>query len=233
MRIVLLQHLIYDDTLFFVTWMKRNGHMYEILRPAEPDVIYPNVEDVDMLIVLGGAMGVYQEDEYPWLVGEKGFLRQALKAEKLVFGVCLGAQMIADVMGVAVKRHLHKEIGWHSIERTGEHPLLAGLPQHFHSFQWHGDTFAIPEEAIPLARSAACSHQAYAIGDRILGLQFHLETSPACLEQMVTDWASELVDAPFIQRAEQMKEEAYRAVASERMLHGILDQYAKVFISIE
>ncbi|MFC5700802.1 type 1 glutamine amidotransferase [Cohnella faecalis] len=226
MNIKVFKHFSFDDTGAFERWASHNGHTLDILDPAE-GVRAEWLDGLDLLIILGGPMSVYEEELYPWLIEEKRFVGQAIELEKKILGICLGAQMLADVLGSKVYRHPCKEIGWHPINRSEDrHPWLAGLPERFHSFQWHGDTFELPTGATRLAGSDACSQQAFAYGDRVLGLQFHLETSPACMEVMLDRWADQLTDEPCIQSAERIRAETARSDASLRMLHGILDRIA-------
>jgi GMP synthase-like glutamine amidotransferase len=170
-------------------------------------------------------MSVNEEEKYPWLASEKQFVKQAIQLGKKVLGICFGAQMIAELLGSPVYRNEYKEIGWHSINRTQEeHPWLSGLPEQFMSFQWHGDTFDLPQDTRLLAYSEACKVQAFAYRERVIGLQFHLETTPACMESMFAHWSSELIQAPYIQTAEQIRSQFACSEQSITMLHGILDR---------
>jgi GMP synthase-like glutamine amidotransferase len=140
-----------------------------------------------------------------------------------VLGICLGAQMLADVLGGVVTRHREKEIGWHRMHRTEErHPWLADLPESFTSFSWHGDTYTLPAGARRLAYSEACVEQAFAYGDHVLGLQFHLETTPACMGQMLEKWSFELQDKPYIQGASDIRAGMANSRPAVEWLHRIL-----------
>jgi GMP synthase-like glutamine amidotransferase len=122
-----------------------------------------------------------------------------------VVGVCLGAQLVAEVLGGRVFRNLYKEIGWLPIELTEEgrrSPLFEGLPQRLDVFHWHGDTFDLPPGSVHLARSKGCAHQAFLYQGRVLGLQFHIESTPDSVQQIVKAGADELVPARYIQSAE-------------------------------
>ncbi|RXZ82296.1 type 1 glutamine amidotransferase [Paenibacillaceae bacterium] len=223
MNILLLKHYDFDDIGAFSEWAALYHHRLIVRDPAA-GLELELLASIDSLIILGGPMSVYQEERYPWLKEEKRFVLEAVQRKKRVLGICLGAQLLAEVLGGKVYRHLHKEIGWHRIERTGEsHPFLADLPDVFYSFQWHEDVFDLPPGATWLAYSTACSNQAFSYGEHVVGLQFHLEATPECIELMLHHWRSALVTGEFIQPAEQIRSELGRSVESFRMLHRILD----------
>lgn len=229
MKIVAFKHFDFDDDCAFATWAANREHEWIVKDPAK-GIQKEWLADMDLLVILGGPMSVYQEDRFTWLADEKLFVKQAIENGKNVLGICLGAQMIAEVLGGAVYRTKNKEIGWRKIHRTAaNHPWLDGLPKHFYSFQWHGDTFDLPRGAQRLAYSDACENQAFCYGERVVGLQFHLETSPICIESMIAHWSDELVDAPYIQPVEHIRRETFRSAASWRMLHGILSRIESGF----
>ncbi|QHW31830.1 type 1 glutamine amidotransferase [Paenibacillus rhizovicinus] len=226
MNILVCKHFAFDDESALAAWAERQGHALRVLLPAEL-AAYPVQESFDMLVILGGPMSVYEEARYPWLIGEKRFVRDCIDAGKPVLGICLGAQMLSEVLGGVVYRNDRKEIGWHAVQRTEErHPCFEGVPQSFTSFQWHGDTFTLPEGAVRLASSEACGNQAFAYGETVLALQFHLETTPVCIGTMLSVWASELTEAPFIQPAAEIAAQTERSEASHALLAGILDRLA-------
>ena len=132
------------------------------------------------MIVMGGPMNIYEEKKYPWLLREKCFIEDATKTGKVVIGICLGAQIIADVLGANVYAGEHKEIGWFPIFRTkeaGESIVFRDFPSELEVFHWHGDSFDLPSGCIRLAESAACPNQAFIYDERVVGLQFHLEVT--------------------------------------------------------
>ncbi len=133
-------------------------------------------------------MNVYEEEEYPFLVREDRLIKDAIKRDIPILGICLGAQLIAKAAGARVYKGEKKQIGWYPLrmtERAGEDPLFSGFPEELQVFQWHGDTFDLPEGATLLARDDLY-HQAFRYG-KAYGLQFHLEIT----EGMIRDWISE------------------------------------------
>ncbi len=156
----------------------------------DPLPVLPELDTVDLLIIMGGAMSVNQMQEYPWLITEKAWISDFILSGKPVVGLCLGAQLIACSLGAGVTRNPVKEIGWWQIEAvpvsSGKQEIFA-FPDRLVPLSWHEDAFALPEGAVPLATSPACSNQAFQYGDRVLAFQFHPETTPESLELFLHD----------------------------------------------
>jgi len=185
MRVHCLQHADFEDLGCIAPWLAANGHQVSGTRLYAVEVL-PDSAAFDALIVMGGPMNIYEYDRYPWLRDEKRLIRAAVDAGKRVLGVCLGAQLLADVLGGPATRNAHSEIGWFPLSLTTagrESALFADLPPDFTGFHWHGDTYALPPGATCLAVSEACAQQAFALGQRVLGLQFHLEVTRANAEE--------------------------------------------------
>ncbi len=179
-----------------------------------------------MLAVMGGPMNVYEYHRYPWLRREKVFLERAVSASVPSLGVCLGAQLLADVLGAEITRNPQVEIGWHAVRVTAaarESALVGHLPAEFIAFHWHGDTFEMPPGATRLAESDACPNQAFDYGSCILGLQFHLEYSVESIETMLAQCGDELVDGPFVQNPSQIRAGYDHVAATGELLIPLLD----------
>jgi GMP synthase (glutamine-hydrolysing) len=149
----------------------------------------PSLQKYNGLIVLGGHMGVYQADKYQHIKVELELIEEALKKEIPILGICLGAQLIATVLGSNVKKHSVKEIGWYDLEINSDgqkDKLLSHFNKTEKIFQMHGDTFEIPLGAKSLAKTSTCESQAFCYGDKVYGLQFHLEVD----EAMILRWLS-------------------------------------------
>ncbi len=207
MRLHYLQHVPFEGPANIGRWARDNGweisgtHLYRQDR-------LPETAEFDWLVVMGGPMNIYEEKEYPWLNAEKKFLEEAIKSDKIVLGICLGAQLLADVLGGRVVRNRYKEIGWFPVtlrpEAAGSVPFR-GFPGQFVAFHWHGDTFSLPPGSVMLAQSEACPAQAFSSnGGRVLGLQFHLESSPESAQALVQNCADELVEGQYIQSADDI-----------------------------
>jgi GMP synthase-like glutamine amidotransferase len=206
MRIHCLKQVPFEGPARIGDWAASRGHHIGVT-PLFEERELPSLDDFEWLILMGGPMGVNDEAHYPWLAREKAFLREAIGAGKTIVGICLGAQMIADVLGARVYRNASKEIGWLPIELT-EQGLASGplsfLPRRIQVFQWHGDTFELPEGAVHLARSEGCEHQAFLYDGRVLGLQFHLESTPTSVADLVANCAHEITAGEYVQDADRM-----------------------------
>lgn len=184
MRIHYLQHVPFEGLGSIQTWALEHHHPLSSTKFYQNDRL-PSLTEFDCLIVLGGPMNIYEEIQYPWLVAEKSLIKQAITANKIVLGICLGAQLIADVLGAKVYPGEQKEIGWFPIKLTNSADVFRGLPQEMTVFHWHGDTFDMPPGATHLALSEACLNQGFIYNHRVLGLQFHLESTPESVEQII------------------------------------------------
>lgn len=228
-RLHVLQHVPFEGPGCIADWAKEKDHTITVTRLYAGDAL-PGYADFDWLIVMGGPMGVYDEDRYAWLPSEKTFIRGAVGAQKTVLGICLGAQLLANVLGAPVIRNPQREIGWFPLQLTknGAASLLfAGLPEQIPAFHWHGDTFALPPQADLLASSEGCAYQAFVYRQRVVGLQFHLEVRPENVQALIAHCGDEISDGPFMQPAAQLlaDEEQFKLINSY-MTH-VLDQLAK------
>lgn len=203
MRIHSLQHVPFEDIGSMASDFRARGYSLSTTHWYLGDTA-PAVENFDALVVMGGPMGIYDEAIYPWLAEEKILIKAAIAAGKIILGICLGAQLIAAVLGAKVARNAHKEIGWLPISvnpATATHPIaqvFAGYPEVFH---WHGDTFALPPGAVHLARSEGCANQAYAFRDQVYGFQFHLETTPASARALIEHCGKDIDGSRYTQSA--------------------------------
>jgi GMP synthase-like glutamine amidotransferase len=166
----------------------------------------PQIGTIDWLIVMGGPMGVHDHKSCAWLKREKHYIREAIFSGRIVLGVCLGAQLVADALGAGVRSNGCKEIGWFPVEIDhGSAPLLRGvLPGRLEAFHWHGDTFEIPENAVPFASSKACRNQGFMVGNKVMGLQFHLEATMASARSLIRNCRHELDGSHHVQGEEEM-----------------------------
>jgi GMP synthase-like glutamine amidotransferase len=179
----------------------------------------PDLADLDLIIAMGGPMSVNDEVEFPWLKEEKRFVADAIHGGKAVLGICLGAQLIANALGARVYPGPHKEIGWLEIESTSDNLDLFRFPKKATVFHWHGETFDLPLRATRLARSPGCENQAFQVGPRAIGLQFHLETTPESVESLIANCRNELVGGRFIQSEDELRKAPAAAYAR---LNGLM-----------
>ena len=208
MKLHYLQHAPTEGIGAIEDWARERGdtitgtHLYR----GDP---LPELAAFDFLVIMGGAMNVHQHRDHPWLPVEKALIGDAIRAHKPVLGICLGAQLIADVLGAKVTQNSEIEIGWFPV-RFQRHPLLENFPPELMTLHWHGDTFSLPDGAESIAASDACAQQGFVYGDRVVGLQFHPEVRPRDVEAFVGDFSDDLNPRRFVQGAEAIREGSAR-----------------------
>jgi GMP synthase-like glutamine amidotransferase len=195
------QHAPYETPGLIEKWVVSHGFALSFTRFFDGQKP-PDMHGVDWLVVMGGPMGVYDDAQYPWLAQEKKSIKEALSGGKVILGICLGAQLIADCLGALVRHNLYKEIGWFPIfleSAALDLPIAKVFPPQWEALHWHGDTFEIPDGARLLASSPACRNQGFIYGDRVVGLQFHPEMDRPTLEGLVRHCAADLVPDDYVQ----------------------------------
>ena len=187
----------------------------------------PDMDSFDWLIIMGGAMSANDDAEFGWLTGEKEFIKRAIDAGKVVIGVCLGAQLIAASLGAKVYRNKYKEIGWFDItpaEEAKKTVLADCFAEKMDAFHWHGDTYDLPKGAVLLASSEATKNQGFIIDNRVVGFQFHLETTFKSAKDLIDNFAHELNGDKYVQNAEQMLADLPRFDRINKVMSAILDK---------
>jgi len=224
MRLHYLQHVPFEDLAKIEDWAKHRGH--EISRTHLFDnQELPRMDEFDWLVIMGGPMNIYEEGNYPWLVREKMFILDAITSNKIVLGICLGGQLIADVLGGRVRKNAQKEIGWYPVKLTlegQESRIFKVLSKDFTAFHWHGDTFDIPPHALRAAESDGCANQAFILG-KVVGLQFHLESSKESVDRLIKNCSDELVEGKYIQSPEKLLAPIERFSEMNRLMALFLD----------
>jgi GMP synthase (glutamine-hydrolysing) len=205
MNIHWLQHVPFEGLGSIEGWAKSRGHQVRATRLYREERL-PAIRELDWLVVMGGPMSVYEEQRYPWLVKEKRLIEEAIQAGKAVIGICLGAQLIAHVLGARVYAGRHKEIGWFPVfmsEEARKTKIFRDFPPEMEVFHWHGDTFDLPPGCVRVAGSSACPNQAFVFEERVVGLQFHLEMTREGAEDLISNCGNEVVEGgPFTQGVE-------------------------------
>ena len=223
-----LQHVPFEGLGSIEPWLTARQARVTWTRFFE-DPSLPEAADVDLLIALGGPMSVNDENLLPWLRAEKSFIARAIASGSPVLGICLGAQLIANALGARVYPGPHKEIGWHPVHGTSAEPGSFAFPAEFLAFHWHGETFDLPPGAVCLASSDACSHQAFRFGRNVLGLQFHLETTPASLGALVERCRDELIaGGSYVQTEDALRDAKPQTYATiNALMATVLDYLAE------
>ncbi len=226
MRIHSLQHVPFEDIGSLAKDVITKGHKLTTTHWYKGDSA-PELNSFDVLIVMGGPMGVYDDDIYPWLAEEKALIAAAITAGKKVMGICLGAQLIACVLGAKVTRNAHREIGWFPLKiaaQANNHPIAKLLAECNQVFHWHGDTFEIPAQALLLASSKACAHQAYVIDNQVYGFQFHMETTETSATALIENCSEDLDNSAYVQSADEILQDKTKFVAINKAMSAIFNQ---------
>lgn len=224
MRIHSLQHVPFEDIGSMANDFSARAYTLTTTHWYRGDQA-PDVHSFDALVVMGGPMGIYDEAIYPWLADEKILIKETINAGKIVIGICLGAQLIAEVLGGKVTRNVHKEIGWLPLQILPEasaHPIAQILAKYPGVFHWHGDTFAIPPGALHIARSEGCLNQAYVFNNQVYGFQFHLETTSTSAAALIENCAEDIDGSRYTQPANFMLADAQRFAQINRAMSEVI-----------
>lgn len=231
MLILVLQHVPFETPGAIADWVVDRQHQLTVSRLFEPEWSadsLPHPGEIGLLVIMGGPMSVHDTAQHPWLTTEKAYLQRCLQAGTPILGICLGAQLIAEALGARVYPGPEKEIGWFPVQASPDTGLETApgqlqLPAHFIPLHWHGETFSLPPGTRRLASSPVCENQAFSMGDRIIGLQFHLEMQPELLDGLIENSRSELVPGDWIQHEAEMRALAPAACqAVQPLLHTVL-----------
>ena len=207
-------------------WIGERGHSVNCTHLDRGDPL-PTDDAFDLLLIMGGPMNIYEYRNHPWLVAEKECIKRAIDSGKRVLGICLGAQLIADVLGAKIYQNPVFEIGWYPVHFNSAKytiPAFNPFPETLTVLHWHGDTFDLPKGAVHLAESAVCRNQAFAFGDRVIGLQFHIEMD----EPDVTAFLDDILPDPIpgqIQSAQQIQEGNGHLPGIHTALYAMLDAW--------
>ena len=229
MRIHVIQHVPFEGPAAIADWAAFHGYSVSSTHLFVTSAKLPSLDSFDILVVMGGPMGVHDTAEFAWLQAEIDFVRNALDASKFVLGVCLGAQIMAHALGGQVTQNPEREIGWFPLRfaKQSSIPWLASLGSELTAFHWHGETFSLPTGALAIAESDACKNQGFLWKGHGLALQFHLETTSASAEALLVNCGADLQKTgAYVQSADQIRAGAkVHSVALNRTLMRILDSW--------
>ncbi|MBC7487575.1 MAG: type 1 glutamine amidotransferase [Cytophagaceae bacterium] len=223
MNIHFLQHVPFEELGALEQWLVKPGNRVTSTRLYE-DIRLPFVDLFDVLIIMGGPMSVHDEDRHRWLLAEKELIRKALDKGKKVVGICLGAQLIAEVLGASISLNPLPEIGWFNVELSDEalaQSAFKGFNKFITPFHWHGETFTLPAEAIAIGKSAACANQGFLWNNQVLALQFHLEITQEGITALLNNCREDLKESTYVQTAGSMIRPDLIAASNQQALQLI------------
>ena len=214
MKVVAIQHVPTEPMGYIEDILKEKGIEYEYVKVYETNEV--KVGDATHIVIMGGPMGVYEEKEYPFLVQEKELIRQAIKSGIPILGICLGAQLIASALGKDVYPY-KQELGWFEVKKYEDDEVVRDLPDRLIVFQWHNDTFDLPDGAKLLYFGDEVRNQAFRF-EKAIGLQFHLEMTP----ELVKIW---------VENEKNISEEEKRKILLESEKYiAISNEYCKKLV---
>ncbi len=223
------QHVPYEDLGCIAAWAKENQYLISSTKFYHNDSL-PELDEIDWLIIMGGPMNAYDEEKYPWLGEEKRYISKAIESGKVVLGICLGSQLLADVLGANVYPNKEKEIGFYPISLTPDaerNDIFKLLPKSIDVFHWHSDTYDLPENTTLLASSKACKNQAFIKENRIVGLQFHLEIYKKTIEELINNNRHDITEGKYVQWEVSMHTASYLTIELNVFMKCILERLDK------
>lgn len=236
MRIHYLQHIQFENPGMIVDWAKKKKFKLTGTHLYNYEAV-PQMDQFDCLIVMGGPMNIYEEEKYKWLIYEKQFIKEAIDNGKIVLGICLGAQLITDVLGGNVSKNSESEIGWLPIVfdyELLESPLFKDFPETCHVFQWHNDTFStLGLNSISIASSEACSNQAFIYKDHVIGFQFHIESTENSILSLIDNCADEMKEGKYIQNEKQIKSNMNLLERANSLMESFLNNIESHYLKKE
>ena len=242
-KVLVFQHVPFEVLGTLDPLLRQGGYRVRYVNYGRDPDAEPEVDKYHGLIVLGGPMNVDMIEEYPHLETEKRLIRRMIEQGVPVLGICLGAQLIAKTLGAEVRKNPEKEIGWYNVSLTEEgrgDPVLRHLCDTRRIFEWHGDTYELPEGAVHLASSKTCENQAFRYGENVYGFQFHMEVDAPLIERWLNTpvYQAEIeslggkVD-PDVIRAETMEHIENLNLLSEQVFGSFLDLMGRVNRTIQ
>jgi len=241
MKIQVIQHSPINTLGTIQEYAEMKNHTIESIRFYDTESI-PAIDSFDFLIIMGGPMGIFSYKENPWLKNEKKFIKQVVEAGKLVLGICLGAQLLADILGTQVYENKYMEMGWFPIKAVSkpashreksqkeETEFLKGWPEEITVFHWHSQTFDLPEDAIRLYESKGCKNQGFIYNSRVVGLQFHPEVNEERIESLIDRFGNIMGDGPFVQDKKAMLGQKKHLLGTKDFMFLILNKFEEIIV---
>jgi GMP synthase (glutamine-hydrolysing) len=237
MRLQFLEHDPIDlSKTNMMNWAKAKGYPVAQTYVCNNEKL-PHLDDFDWLMVMGGSPHAWEEDSLPWLAPEKGFITRALDQNKIIFGVCFGAQLLAEALGGSVFQNDQEEIGWHEVTLTpeGQHSFLfKGVPEKFTPFHWHSDHFSLPPGCTRLACSEPTANQAFVMdGKPIAAVQFHPEYTCDMVSYFARELGHEWKPGPFVPGKEAILAQTETMPDTYWLMSALLNNMEQKFVRMK
>lgn len=228
MKILFVTHASFEMPGSIETWANNHNHETHEVRPYKGETL-PSIDSYDFLVIMGGPQSPLAMDEYPYLRDEIELVKQAIKLNKRIVGVCLGAQLIAEALGAKTERSPNREIGMYRVDlldSADSDPVFKHFPKQFAVMHWHSDMPGIADGAILLAKSEGCPRQAFRYGDRIYGFQCHFELTRELVEKMIPHSANDLKPAKYVMSPEELMAVDYSEINAQ--MASVLDYLSRL-----
>ncbi|MBP9023903.1 MAG: type 1 glutamine amidotransferase [Spirochaetes bacterium] len=197
MKLHYIQHVPFETPASILKWASSRSVDVSFTKMFESE-LFPDLSEFDFLVIMGGPMSVNEELKFSWMKNEKKYIEKCISQNKKMLGVCLGAQLIADVLGAEVSANKYKEIGWYDVEKINDAGVAKEFPSKFKAFHWHGERFNIPDGAAKIFQSEACDNQGFVYGNSV-GLQFHIESDDDSITSMIKNCADDIDKSRYVQ----------------------------------
>lgn len=226
MRLHHLTHVPFEGLAQIEDWAQSRKLQISQTKMYELEPL-PNHSDYEFLVIMGGSMSVYEEDKYKWLIEEKRFVKEAIEQGKKILGICLGSQILAEVLGAKVYKNKEKEIGFWNLYRdsASKYEFFNSFPEELKTFHWHGDTYDIPENAERLFYSDATKNQGFIYQNNVIGLQFHIDLGRDHLLNMLNHCRDDITTGEFVQSEDIIKSKLDLNTNLHKILYSFLDNW--------
>ena len=226
MHIHYFQHNHFEDLGYIGDWAKSNNFTTSVTRfDLKPEL--PSIKDFDWLVIMGGAMGVHDSDQYPWILEEIKFINEVIRSGKIVIGVCLGSQLIASALGAGVYKNSEPEMGFWPIKFSPEaqqDQVFKHFPANLMVMHFHFDTFELPEGAVAMAESTVTPVQAFRYGNNVFALQFHSELTESNTPIFIRELTSQIVPGRLVQQPTEMLQNISNCRLNNQFFAKMLDE---------
>lgn len=227
MKFTIFQHVPYESPGFILDWIKSKGYTWQEINFYDQPKL-PVLKDVDNLIIMGGPMNIYDDEEYSWLSYERDFIKKAIQNSNRVLGICLGAQFIADALGAKVYKNNHTEVGWFDVRvdlKKMPEQIVGVFPADFTTFHWHGDTFDLPVGAQRFIHSEVTANQGFLTGN-VAAFQFHMEMTVEGVKALVEHNQTLFEeDLPYVHKPGQFLNMNEKHEINRKILFRFLDKF--------